>query len=145
MNKYQRISRNKGDNVKKRTKIILITIVSLIIILVVSGFIIVKLLSKNLDAYQDFDFSGVDLSTIEDGSYIGSEDATIVKATVEVTVKDHVITNVKILAHECGQGKPAEVIVNDMVKNNSIEVDAISGATYSSNIIKVAAYNALTK
>jgi uncharacterized protein with FMN-binding domain len=37
------------------------------------------------------------------------------------------------------------VIVNDIVAKNSLEVDAISGATHSSQVIKVAVYNALTK
>ncbi|MDF2611572.1 MAG: uncharacterized protein K0R92_3046, partial [Lachnospiraceae bacterium] len=68
----------------------------------------------------------------------------IVKASVQVTVLNHAITEVKILSHDNGKGKPAEAITNDIVVNNSLEVDTISGATYSSNVIRMAVYNALT-
>lgn len=88
-------------------------------------------------------YQSIYLSKVADGTYTGSEDGTLVKATVEVTVKDHIITDITILEHQCGTGKSAEVIVKDIVEKNSFDVDAISGATYSSNVIKVAAYNAL--
>jgi uncharacterized protein with FMN-binding domain len=128
----------------KGKRIILIIIVAIVIIAVGIG-VMINNVSGNLDAYKDYDFSSLDLTQVEDGTYTGSEDAGIIKATVEVTVRDHVITEVKILSHDNGQGKPAEVIVNDIVANNSLEVDAISGATHSSQVIKVAVYNALTK
>jgi len=100
---------------------------------------------KNNFDNSDFDYSSLDLSSALDGTYTGSEDGGIVKASVEVTVKDQVITQVTILTHECGKGKPAEVIVKDIVEQNSLAVDAISGATFSSGVIKMAVYNALTK
>jgi uncharacterized protein with FMN-binding domain len=102
-------------------------------------------MNKTTSAYNNFNFGSLDLTKRADGTYTGSEDGGLVKASVEVTVKDHTITEVKILSHDCGKGKPAEVIVNDIVAKNSLEVDTISGATYSSNVIKVAVYNALMK
>jgi uncharacterized protein with FMN-binding domain len=81
---------------------------------------------------------------VKDGTYTGSEDGGMVKAAVEVTIENHTITKINILSHECGTGKPAEVIVNDIVANNSLEVDTISGATYSSNVLRAAVYHALT-
>lgn len=126
----------------KKGHLVILIIIAIIVISVVSFMVS---LGKNTSAYNNFDFNGVDLSTIEDGTYTGSEDGGIVKATVEVTVKDHAITQVKILSHENGKGKPAEVIVDSIVESNSLEVDTISGATYSSYVIKMAVYNALTK
>jgi uncharacterized protein with FMN-binding domain len=128
----------------KGKRIILIIVVALAVIAVGIGAMINNV-SGNLETYNDYDFSGLDLTKVEDGTYTGSEDAGIIKATVEVTVKDHVITDVKILSHDSGQGKPAEAVVKDIVAKNSLEVDAISGATHSSQVIKVAVYNALTK
>ncbi|MDF2906795.1 MAG: uncharacterized protein K0R34_2116 [Herbinix sp.] len=125
-------------------KRIIIAIVVVIAIIAIGIAVMINSISSNLETYSEYDFSGLDLSQVEDGTYIGSEDANIIKATVEVTVKDHVITEIKILSHDSGQGKPAEVIVDDIVANNSLEVDAISGATHSSQVIKVAVYNALT-
>ena len=128
----------------KGKRIILIVIVALAVI--AAGIVImINNLSGNLDTYKDYDFSGLNLTDVKDGIYTGSEDAGIIKVQVEVTVKDHVITDIKILSHDNGRGKPAEAIVDNIVANNSLGVDAISGATYSSQVIKVAVYNALTK
>ncbi len=128
-----------------RNKRILIVALSIIVIIGVSVFFGFRAINKKLESFNHIDFSALDLSKVSDGTYTGSADGTIVKATVEVTVKDHVITNVTILKHESGKGQPAEVIVDDIVRQNSLEVDAISGATHSSNIIKAAVLDALTK
>ena len=133
-----------GVNMKKGVKV-LIVITSIIAVIVIAVTLFVSSIGKKLDAYSTFNYTGLDLSTVEDGTYPGSEDAGIIKVSLEVTVKDHVITDITIISHKSGQGKPAEVIVDDIVKANSLEVDAISGATSSSTVIKVAVYNALTK
>jgi uncharacterized protein with FMN-binding domain len=97
-----------------------------------------------MKSYDASDYSGLDLTKIGDGTYTGSEDGGLVKVTVDVTVKDHIITDIVIVKHECGMGKPANVIVDDIVDKNTLDVDSISGATMSSNVIKVAIFNALT-
>ena len=53
------------------------------------------------------------------------------------------IEDIEILKHECGKGYPADVIVSDMIKDNTVEVDAVSGATMSSEVIKDAVRDAL--
>lgn len=128
-----------------KKKILLITSLILLGIIAVAAISFNNMLQKSTSAYNHFNYGKLDLTTVEDGTYTGSEDGSIVKATVAVTVKKHIITNVKIISHDTGKGKPAEVIVNDIVKKNSLEVDTISGATYSSNVIKKAVYNALVK
>ena len=87
----------------------------------------------------------IDMSKVADGIYTGSSDCEVVQAEVEVTVKDHKITEVKLLRHVNGQGEKAEEIVNEMVKQNTYDVDGVSGATYSSNTIKHAVNVALQK
>ncbi len=85
-----------------------------------------------------------DFALLADGTYRGSFDGGLVKATVEVTMAKGRIEKVTIVQHKCGLGKPAEVIVNDVVREQSLEVDAISGATRSSNVILKAIEVALT-
>jgi len=126
----------------KKGRIAILAII-VIIVIAVASFLIS--MNKNISTYNDFDFAGIDLATTPDGTYTGSEDGGIVKASVEVTVKDHAITQIKILSHECKKGKPAEVILDTIVEKNNLEVDTISGATYSSNVIRMAVYNALAK
>ncbi len=65
------------------------------------------------------------------------------KVTVLVTVKNHKISEIEILRHENGMGKPAESIVGTMIEKNTYDVDIVSGATISSKVIKNAVFNAL--
>ncbi|OCA98104.1 FMN-binding protein [Clostridium beijerinckii] len=87
---------------------------------------------------SEIDIKSVDLSNVHDGTYTGSFDAIFVGAEVEVTVK-----NIKLLNHKTERGKPAEVIVDDAKKKQSLHVDTISGATNSSKVILKAIENAL--
>ena len=66
-----------------------------------------------------------------------------VYAKVEVTVQDGVITNIDILEHKNGRGSRAEVVIDRIIEEQRIEVDAVSGATNSSTVIKKAVENAL--
>jgi uncharacterized protein with FMN-binding domain len=128
-----------------RGKKIVLIIVTVIVVIAIGIAFMINNISGSLTAYENSDFSRLDLTKVENGTYTGSEDANIIKVTVEVTVKDHAITKINLLEHKNGQGKPAEVIIDDIVAANSLEVDAISGATYSSQVIKTAVYNALMK
>lgn len=114
-----------------------------VFILILVGTVGFYQINKRMKSYESFSFHGLNLSQIKDGTYTGSEDGGIVKATVAVTVENHVITKIKVLSHDCGKGKPAEAIVNSIVAKNSLEVDTISGATYSSNVLRAAVYQAL--
>ena len=53
-----------------------------------------------------------DLSKVEDGIYRGKVETMLVKAEVEVSVKNHKIISISIIKHENGKGKPAEAIVD---------------------------------
>lgn len=85
----------------------------------------------------------IDMEQVADGIYKGSSDGGMVKVEVEVEVKDHKIVNINLLKHECGTGKPAESMLDEMVKNNTDDVDAVSGATASSKTIRNAVNKAL--
>ena len=67
-----------------------------------------------------------------------------VYAKVEVTVQNGVIAGIDILEHKNGRGSRAEVVVDRIIEEQKIEVDAVSGATNSSTVIKKAVENALT-
>jgi len=84
-----------------------------------------------------------ELSKIPDGVYRGSAKALPVIARVEVTVTGGRITGFRILRHLTGQGRAAEVLAEQVVEKQTIEIDAVSGATYSSKVILKAGENAL--
>ena len=88
-------------------------------------------------------YSDIDLDNIKDGTYEGEYDVGYIYARVEVEIKDGKIVSVRMLEHRNERGKPAESILDDVVQNQSIDVDVVSGATNSSNVIKKAIENAL--
>lgn len=96
--------------------------------------------NKQIEAME---FTNIDMKKIQDGTFTGVSETPLVKATVEVSVEDHKITDIVITRHDNGKGTAAEAIVLDMIAANTYDVDAVSGATTSSKVIKNAVYNAL--
>jgi len=87
--------------------------------------------------------SEIDVSHIPDGVYEGDYDVEYIYAKVEVTVKHGKINAINILEHRNERGGPAEIITSNIINEQKINVDAVSGATNSSKVIKKAVENAL--
>ena len=85
----------------------------------------------------------VKLEKVKDGTYKGEYKSFPVKVMVNVKVKNHEITEIKIIEHRTGKGEKAEVIIKDVILTQSFDVDVISGATRSSKCILKAIENAL--
>lgn len=124
-----------------------IIILSIVLLLIVGGFLGIKAMlaraESNLESLNDMEIAQIDLSAVVDGTYAGSYSAFPVSAEVSVTVKNHVITTIELVKHENGQGTPAEIIPGKVVESQSLQVDSVSGATYSSRVILKAIENAL--
>lgn len=87
--------------------------------------------------------TSVNMETVEDGIYDGHSEMGPVIVDVRVHVENYKILKVDLIRHDCGLGHSADVIVEKMVEQNTYNVDAISGATVSSEIIKNAVNIAL--
>ena len=87
----------------------------------------------------------IDLSKVEVGTYEGHSELGPVIVDVKVTVKKGKINEIEIVNHQNGLGQSANVIIDEMVDKNTYDVDAVSGATVSSEIIMNAVNNALQK
>ena len=125
-------------------KLIKVVVVSLIIVLI--GAIGFKLWSAKLvnEAMALKDVS-IDMSKVEDGVYEGHSELGPVIVDVRVTVENSEVIAIEILQHQNGLGQAANAIVEDMVDQNTYDVDAVSGATVSSEIIMNAVNDALQK
>ena len=118
--------------------------VGLVVLVIGIGVtVFVSLSQDSLNQLVKTPITDVDLQTIADGTYDGSYSAFPVTVQLKVTVKDHAITDIVIVKHDNGQGKPAEAILEDILEEQSLEVDVISGATYSSKVILLAIKTAL--
>ena len=126
-----------------KKKIILFVIMLLLLVGFVWGIIYLKSVADYKQDVKETTFEEINISDISDGVYIGEYDVNFIYAKVEVTVQNGEITNINILEHRHDRGKAAEAISNKIVDEQKIDVDAISGATNSSTVIKKAVENAL--
>lgn len=86
-------------------------------------------------------------ASVADGVYTGSAPGYRGETTVEVTVKDGKIQNIDVLS--TGDDGPymdraKAAVIGNILGKQSVDVDAVSGATYSSNAIMQAVKNALS-
>lgn len=126
-----------------KKKAALFAVMLLLLIGLVWGIIYLKSVADYKQAVKETIFEEINISDISDGVYIGEYDVDFIYAKVEVTVQNGEITNIYILEHRHERGKTAEVITDSIVDEQKIDVDAISGATNSSTVIKKAVENAL--
>lgn len=84
-----------------------------------------------------------ELASIADGVYIGDCDVDFIYAKVEVTITDGKLSKIRLIEHRNDRGSKAEAITEEIIQQQRIDVDAVSGATNSSKVIKKAVENAL--
>ena len=123
-----------------------IKIVTVLLSIVLIGVIGFKVWStKIVKEAKELEDVSIDVSKLEDGTYEGHSELGPVIVDVKVTVEKGKITEIEIVNHQNGLGQSANVIVDEMVDKNTYDVDAVSGATVSSEIIMNAVNNALQK
>ena len=126
-------------------KMVLRITLIVIVLLISIGFITYKIIDNNLKNLLTREIKSINITEIDDGIYRGKYEVFPVSVELNVEVKDHQIIEIDILKHDNGQGKPAESIINSVIEQNSIDVDVISGASYSSRTILQAISNALNQ
>lgn len=125
---------------KKSLKVLLIALGS--IMLVCTGLYI-WMMNASGRQLASITYAPVDMARVSDGLYFGETNAGMVHVRLSVSVEGHSIREIRILEHSNGLGSAAESIVQAMSKQNHYTVDAVSGATLSSEAIKSAVSKAL--
>lgn len=124
----------------------LLKVLGIILVVVVVAFTgMYFYLSRNLDELVEAPIENIDVSSLESGTYVGEYSVPPVSATVEVRISDGRIDQILLLDHGNGMGQPAEAIIDDVIEKQSLQIDSISGATYSSRVILKAIEDALSK
>lgn len=127
---------------RKRTKIIIGTGI-ILTLLVISGILVYNHLESNLEGLTKVTFTSLSLNDAKDGTFHGSYSSFPVAAEVDVTIEDHRIVSIDLTKHATGQGQSAESLPAAVLASQSIQVDTVSGATYSSVVILKAIEKAL--
>ena len=121
-------------------KKLLIALIIFILFMIMSCQVMVNNAVKSIDSRPI-----VDINDVKDGIYFVKGVSPLVSVEVNVTVKDKRIVDIALLRHENGKGEKAEEMIPEMIKNNTSEVDIVSGATLSSKVIRAAVRNALSQ
>lgn len=129
----------------KKKHPILKTAAILLLVLVLAAGAAMAYMAKELAPLEQVVIPEADLSVVQDGVFEGSYKAGPVQVVLDVTVKDHQITKVDLIKHVNGQGRPAEAILDQVIAAQSLQVDAVTGATYSSKAILLAIQDALAQ
>ena len=120
-------------------KILKWTGIILLILIVVSA--VFGLLG--LKETRSLQISAVDLNSLADGTYIGSYENYRWTNSLTVTIENHRITAIIPIVTQSGREKLVEELSQKIIDAQSSKVDAISGATLSSNAFLKSVENAL--
>ncbi|EHR0219470.1 FMN-binding protein [Clostridium perfringens] len=93
------------------------------------------------------DESNMNLNGIKDGTYLGEAKGYGGNIKVKVTIESEKIKNIEVLSHSETPKyyENGSKVIGNIIKANSTDVDAVSGATLTSNGIKNAVRDALSK
>ncbi len=127
---------------KTSVKVLLIVFAA-IALLLIAGAIAFSRSGDKLEALRDIEVADPDLTQLADGVYRGRHNVFPVLVTVDVTIRDHQMEQIDLVRHINGQGGAAEVIPGLVVESQSLQIDVITGATYSSKVILLAIEDAL--
>ncbi len=125
----------------KRFKKILSIVVVVFLCFGIAVYFTIK--SESNKSINSIQISNIDLSSVDNGSYLGECTSGPCYAKVKVNVKNQKIDKISILEHKNGMGSKAESIVDDVINKQSLKVDTVSGATISSKVILKSIENAI--
>jgi uncharacterized protein with FMN-binding domain len=128
---------------KKKLKWVGLIVLLIVVILGVAFTVLIKKSEENFKVLMATSVQELDLTALSDGFYTGAYNVFPIDVIVTVEVSAQKIVDITIDKHVNGQGKPAEVIIDSVISEQSLDVDMISGATYSSKVIIKAIEKAL--
>ena len=120
----------------QRKKAVLIVVSALLVIGLFAGGLYLTSIGDYKAKVDALTFDEIDLTKVVDGAYEGQCDTGVVRVRVQVTIRNHQLESIELLEHKNGRGTPAEAILDQMVQNQTTAVDAVSGATCSSKVIR---------
>lgn len=121
----------------KKTKIFL----CVLLVIIVSGLFI---MTRGIKEGKEVEINSVDISKLEDGTYVGKYSKDRWTSEVEVSVRDKKIENIKVLSEPLTPDVSSE-LSEKIIEKQNVNVDVISGATVSSKAYLKSVENALNK
>lgn len=136
----RRSRRPAKKGMKKGLKVLLIILGVMVTLMI--AFIVFIIGGK--DALLTAKIGDVNLAVVDDGTYTGSYGFLRFGNTVEVTVKDHTITDINVISPQMlAKPETIDTMAQEVLAAQNLQVDAVSGATATSNAFLKAVENAL--
>lgn len=121
----------------RKRLVVMVIITALLVTIFCLSLFVVLLRPKELV------IEAIDLTSIPDGNYIGISQNKLLFSVVKVTVKERSIVSIEVLEHKKSYLIQAELISKKVIEEQSLAVDAISGATLTSHTVLKSIENAL--
>lgn len=100
-------------------------------------------LKTSQEVFKKTSFDSVNMKLVKDGTYTGYYDMLLVNAMVKATVKNGILAELKLLEHRFNRTYDGSSVLEQILQKQSLEVDGVSGATYSWKSIVKATERAL--
>lgn len=102
-----------------------------IIFVMFCGYLILRHKNQITEA-RNLPFYNVSLEQVEDGTYLGKTYTSFMHVQLEVTVKNHLFQDIKVIENKGSQGQKVAPILQTMIKENKTVVPAIKGEELAS-------------
>lgn len=130
--------------VKKKGKLLKVILIITVVLIALISYMSIRYKGM-VKTFYSTTINNIDLSKVKDGVYSSSYVNFLIRVDLKVTVKNHKITDIKIIKQSCGKGYEATDTVTKVLKAQSLKVDTVTGATGSSMAILKAIEQALTQ
>jgi len=124
-----------------------IVVISIILAALLTAFLFVVVIpERDNELIRQMEIHNVDLNNLENGTYTGEFAYGHYTYRVEVGIKDHIIEKINVThGRNSEKAKAAEGVIEEIISEQKIDVEAISGATTTSKAILKAVELALNK
>lgn len=100
---------------------------------------------NGMGAIKNMAIQNVDLTGVGNGIYAGAFKKGRWNSRVEVTVKDHRITDIKVLKGDPTVTSISEEAIRQVIEGQKVDIDIVSGATVTTKALLKAIEDALTQ
>jgi uncharacterized protein with FMN-binding domain len=126
-----------------KSKIILATISVVAMLSIFGLFIVFVDSSVDFDALDNITFESLDLSDTEDGTYLGEYEIFPLSVEIYLVIENHDIKAVEINNNSLFFERDALMIIDEIIINQSFDVEIHEAHEYSEKILILAIINAI--
>jgi len=124
---------------------VVIVIGCILLALILVGVGAMLWITNGLSKYKKMPIGKVDLSTVKDGTYVGSFNGGRWSNTLSVTVKDHRITGLKVVKDvQFKLPEKMKLLFDRVLDAQTLQVDTVTGSTVTSKAYLKSIENALS-